>query len=735
MSSSEIINLVRIRPRRLIEPTYTGTGGGGYRYSIAFPWGPPNVVYSLKDGEIGGFYYEYISIEQENRSNSTTVGRFNYDNATKTLYFCSSNTDTENEDVTWYAEYDILLATKEIAAKRDLVENEYYPIVLRDDEYPWRPNLLGFSDVSYEIADQAGGIIPTNSSSFDCTNADGFFDESLYDSSYSEAYVDFIRCIGEPTSDGDFEFVFRGRIKSYSQSGSRLSFTVANDNSTLDQTASVRLTGILASMFFPLTPSYYGWDSENLVNYSLDPNYEGRPAREAYGFVSSMVLPNVHYYEGATGNNKNDVFYVGINSERTKWATYGAATGGPSSTTTRTYLLTVSGLEVGEDVDLDHTNMRTITAIGSASGSPYIEHSAIGSPLASGDTVYRYPANKVFIIQDGVVRRLSPENEYTYYTEGSTGTAFYIKLMNPYVVPRAGDIVYATIKAPNSASMQQAGNFSPPYGIMTSGEYQEMLRTGITAEYLLYSFMLQIFPQFAGTDTGQLDVDTWEEFIADNRTPVSAALPFSLGDDLPTWRNVIEQLCTTALCRIFPDNEGRWTVRKIATIGTPAATITSDDIVKDSFSYQTEYRDLITTASVMYETGDINQFNQVRSGESLGRQSSSSILYKNNEHITSRQRSFRTFIKDTDDAEERALQMRHIFSDRRSITSFSTSREFDHLLPGDTVRVERKRLPGFAPSNTENSRDYVLVGISKGAKKVTLYLDDQKGIEDNSADF
>jgi hypothetical protein len=85
------------------------------------------------------------------------------------------------------------------------------------------------------------------------------------------------------------------------------------------------------------------------------------------------------------------------------------------------------------------------------------------------------------------------------------------------------------------------------------------------------------------------------------------------------------------------------------------------------------------------------------------------------------------------EAERLARRLGYILGERRGVVSFRTKNRFYTVTLGDTIEIERERLPGFVvTAGITRTRTHAVFSYQKGRTEVTLELDDRKGIEDNS---
>ena len=85
------------------------------------------------------------------------------------------------------------------------------------------------------------------------------------------------------------------------------------------------------------------------------------------------------------------------------------------------------------------------------------------------------------------------------------------------------------------------------------------------------------------------------------------------------------------------------------------------------------------------------------------------------------------------EAQEYADRLSFIFGDRRGTITLKSKNRFFNSELSDVINIERVSLPGYDwDSQTVFNRDTKIIELEKSKQTITITLDDQKGIQDNS---
>lgn len=689
----DIVNqqyLIVIKPRRKLGSFALFSGSV---YQTSFDYG--EVVSVTINGE------ELVN----GTSSALSASQYYWDSTSNVLYVRNAG-GTDPSASFNVASYEIYLGTFD--AHHNRVPSDAASRVVY-----YEPLIVKSPVINSSSSDNLFGFIPVLSTSLTLSNATHFFEKHIYDSSFNQASIQAYHWLGD-LSVANVKLVLNGVINKISYGAKEITLTAFDKVSIF--TDEYRNTASGASSFYDLT------DFPN-----LNPQFLGRPIRAVYGMVDGFVPVNVEYstaYPLVTTQNRAWIAMSGRLSENNITTAVKAS---PVSTTTRTYLTSVAGFQVSDSVILTHSlGPTTEGVIITAVGSDYIEHAAIGVAMLATDSVTRPAISQVVINQANITYQAKVIRDYNVLDTAGRTIGFTFT-----------NTVQANLALPNPVSPNDRIHCRV-YGkknTVTLGGPAFGSDDSLTGS-LTHPAVIMIDLLKAGLLVIEAEINTasFTSLLAATTEAVGFAIPSSSSQNFPTYKDLVSDILSSMLIKLYLDNDSLWTVSQLAPMTTPTKTIDDTEIIKGSFTYDFEYNDVISNALVEYAQREV-PIEISRLGPTYLTVSSvnTNATYL---HKVKRQKTFQSIHFKSADATQLANRLAFVLGERSGQASFDTKNRFFDSLLSDIITVSREALPGFDyVIGTENTRSFSVREIKKSLGGVTLSVDDQKGIEDNSGSW
>lgn len=682
--------LLVIKPRRRAE-TWTSLGSNKYKTSFAFGQVVAVTINGTSCTEVG--------------SSAALVSnnQFYYDVDASELYVRTAVSPIAEAEI--IATYELYFGTFDAHWYRD-------PIDDTTREVYFEPLIMRTPNVVSNLSDSLFGYMPSSSTQIVISNVTKFLQEHLYASSFKNAGLRLFHQLGELTVD-NLKELFKGLIDSVDSTDNEVTFRVLDMNNIFDV-------------------EYRNPDVDNnffgdVLFPDVEPNSRNRPIRTVYGIVDGVIGINYDYSETESATtNRYHVLMAGSSGFPALSKTVPAS---PSSTTTRTYLNSVTGLRVGDDVFLDSASGPSFDAriVITTIGANYIEHAAIGTLAATGSVVTRSWLGAVRVIKNGVSYRLT-QDEYSVNIDGTKDIAAVTinqatLFSNRSFYVAANDTVYCRVYGKTNNVTLDA----TPLG---SDSTETGNLTGIVP------VLVDILKGAVGLSESEIDVAQFQSLTLTVDDEVGFTLPFQTGSNFPSCRDIVSQIAQTALLRVFVNDAGEWSANQFGPIGSVTKTIEDDEILEPpSVKYSIDYSDVLSDVLVDYGRSEINSRNQLATDSAYTTVRSNSTLATRLHYVT-KQKTFQSLHFLEAQAQRLADRLLFTFSDRRGIATLTSKTRFFDTEIGDVIKVQRTQIPGFAfDSDTLRSRNLSVQGTNKTISEIELTLDDQKGVEDNAGDW
>lgn len=710
--------LAIVQPRRIVTG-WTETSPGSHVYETTFDY-----------GTVAGVTVDGVTFTYSSAGYAVNAGEYGLAPAVdgSTIIYVRLSGNDDPDLYTVVVTYKLYLSTEPVTwhttpTSAATAYTEYFGIITQ------------VPAITAQTTDSLFGYLPVQSTQLVLTNAERTLDRHFYDSSFNKAELSLYHSLGPISATNTF-LIMSG---------------LCSDVTHTDQTVSIKVVDridILEKEYRHSSGSQF-FNTTDFPN--LDPAFIGKPIRTIYGMVDGVQPVNIDY-----NADNPDVW------DNRFWIVKSIDTGSTYSgdlkinlklddsgnTTTRTYLENVTGLYNVFDsgtgqgygdtvvVETDVTGyIETIQIIEANVAGGYITHTALGSPLTSTISGNRARIRRPFVQFLSFIRQnettaieerydLLPGIHWHSYYDATNKVAGFELLetvestlsigvnLNP-----SDRFVCRAYGRANDVTMS-----SSTFGPTVSSNYGSLDR-GVV---VLFDLLKRV-----GISESQIDLTTFTSLNSSVTTAVGFAIPGNSSGSFPTYKTLIGNLLQTLLLKLFVNNDNKWTLTSLAPLGTTDVTATRYEIIDRSFQYSFEHGDIISDVIIEYQPQEITDpliFNSLEV-----RRVTATSDHAKWVHNVNKQKTFETYHLVDSEAQTYADRLAFIFGDRAGRVRLDVGREYYQTLISDVVEVSRASLPGYEfVSGTDRTRKFNVLETNKQGSRISLVLDDQKGIEDNS---
>lgn len=633
---------------------------------------------------------------------SLGAGEFYYDTDNEVLYVRLSG--GQNPNTRWVIyQYEINMGT---------VDAHWYriPTDIATRTVYWDPVIIEEPRITRNLSDSLAGYVPVQSTSLRVNNAEHFLEKHLVASSFHRAAVDVWHWIGE-LDTANIKKVLTGYADAFTYSDETVSFKV-KDQFDLFSLEYRHPTG---------EQTYLATDFP-----SLDKTFEGRPVRKVFGVVDGFQPVNLDYVsESPTTSDNRD--WGCVNHDTTIPEKVLTVANSPSSTTTRTYLVSAEGIQVGDTVILDSATdyYREVTVV-DKSGTPFIEHAAVGTALSPGDVVRRGFVGHVKIIKENVTYTALYGRDYTVATFGSKvrGFSFVTGLEANLSIPtlQANDRVLARVYGPETY-ITLGGPFF--------GSDSEI--TGNMANPC--QLILDLLKTQSLVPDAEINTSSFTTALTDSTDTLGISIPMTAQGTQPKIKDLLIQYLKSGLVRLTLDADRKWYLKAIKPFSSNDRAIDSTEIVDNSFQWDVDYNDLASLVVVEYGRQEASYV-----GQGFGAETSKKASFESPEalylHRARKTLNISTLHVDELEATQYAERMSYNFGSHDSSVKLRARSSFFETLIGDVVSVSRPGMPGVGfDQDTYQTKSIVVLSTSRDIESIDLVGTDQDGIQTNISDW
>lgn len=674
----------------ILQPRYRPSGWAlysGFVWSISYTKG--DIVSIAENG----------TTLTEGSSTSLSAGYWYYDSATETLYVRTlQSADPETLQVV--VTYSIYTST---------IDGYFYSDPLDDttEVVYYEPIITDTPEIKSSTEDSLFGSLPVQTSTISLSNADHIFETHIYDSSFNNATIKIYHWIDELTV-ANCSLVYNGLMSNIKYDTSKITINIVD---RIDE----------------FTKEYRNADTSffNTTDFpNVNPSFIGKPIRYVYGLVNGFKPVNVDYVaENPTTSDNRD--YVVMGEQTGIGEISRTVPASPSSTTTRTYLNFCEGIIVGDTVYLDHAinpdYYVEVTNVDYVNG--YIEHAAISSAMNTGDVVKKGFVSRIDIIQQDIKYTAFYGRDYTVSTAmaaGCSGFSFSSSLESNIGLPNTlspSDIIICRVYGRVNDLTANAVTFG------ANDTYTNNITNPVMVLYDLLKTRL-------GLGESRINLSQFGTVRTSTATQaIGLVIPESESGNMPKYKELILKILETSLLRIYLDSNLKWTIAELSPLTTATDSITSQDIFNGTFNYTFDYKEIISDVIVEYGREEYS----IDTKQDKTYKVTASSDYARYTHNIEKQKTFHSLHFREADAQQTADRLSYALGDRIGTFTFTTDRKFFPSLINDTISLSREKLPNFEyVEGTENTVEGSIVDIQRSMNKISIKLDDQKGIEDNS---
>ena len=683
-----------LSPRRQVTGTWANPSGT--LYTIGFDYGQITKL-TLDGGTL-----------TEASTSALSDGDWFYDTDTETLYFDDSSTNP-NSSGYFVGTYELYLGTFDAHFNRNPLDSSSRVVY-------YEPLISKAPAILQSVSDSLFGFLPSQTSSIILSSVTQFFQRHVHDGSFNLASIKLYHWLDELVT-ANVKLVVDGLCGSLKYNDTVFEISIFDTNQIFDvEFRHASGVSFYAQSDFP----------------NLDPNFQARPVRRVFGVVDGLVPTNIDYNNTAptTSNNRT---WACINPHTNLGSVSTTVLSSPTSTATRTYLTSANGFRLNDTVWIDSNagsgsdEFVIVTAV-NKTGDHYIEHASITNVASNPDVVKRSFVGSVNIVQNAVNYTALYGRDYTEYTDGSTqlaGFTFTSTMESNLGIP-------STIDPSNTVYARVYGNTNqntlggPAFG--SNSDDTGNLTNPIVIIY-------EILKTYLGLTESQLSTSSFTTLEASVSSQVGFSIPPQTGSNFPRFRDLLNELFQSELIKFSYDDQNTYKIEQTGPLGALDKSIEDDEILKDSFNYFYDYSDIISDVIIEYSRSEVNQRNEVGAQLSYLSVRSESTLAERL-HLINKQKTFKSLHFLAADAQTLADRLRYALGDRRGMLDFLTKNRFFDTEVGDRIDVIREKIPGFEfEAGTDRTRSGSVVATSKTLNQISIELDDQKGIEDNSGSW
>lgn len=633
-------------------------------------------------------------------STSLSAGQFYYDSDSQTIYI-RTITSAAPSGFTIVGTYEIYVGTFDAHWNRDPLDDTTQVVY-------YEPLIANAPSIQSSVSDLYFGVLPTRSSSITLNNAEKILNPHLYYSSFNKAEIKIYHWLGDLETQ-NLKLVYRGRMNNHSWDDSQLKISIYDAVDAFDTEFRVDQT----KQFY--SKSDYA---------ELDDSFDGSPIRYVYGIVNGFVPVNIDYKVDEATTSDNRVWAI-VGEGSTMYEKTATVPSSPSSTTTRTYVDSAQGFSVGDTVRLDKTTdeSRTILAVDYVSN--YIEHSALSSgAAANGNTVRRAPVGRVEI----------RAADQTFLPQ-------LVRDFNTSVDANGVLLMTLTSSAESNLGMAEIIDSSASISCRVYGKQRDVTLDGVSIGSNDASggnlqnaavILVDVLKRYADIPESDLNIDDFEQLVVDAPDRIGFAIPMDSGSKPTKIKQIVTDICSTTLSSFYQDEDLKWSAKRLSDIGSVSGEITDDEILEGSIEYEFDYSDMASDVVVKYASRESSE-NGIGEGYKLKRSGSTNAMYL---HKVKNTMEVDSLHYNDDDAQQLADRLVALYGERQGVLDLQTKNRFFEFTIDQILRVTRPSLPGFEyDEETDRSIDFNARATTKGLRRVTLTVNDLKGVTDNSGEF
>lgn len=724
--------------------TFIGPGFGNPIYVTSFDLAKPvfvgaySTVGSDNPFKYGPGFFPYTPwTSTSGVAGSLDLNYWTYDPVNKLIYASIGDShfpefpSDPSRVLNLYAFYELYYASEGIHWHRDPNGNSSRLIPIQEvppnaqynyeiDEVYWEPAVITPPAYVSGATSDIFGIIPSQGGQLVIEGVTGDFNAYARESSFADALIEVFHWVGD-LEEANISRILNAKAVSYEVGRDRVSFRVLDKINRLE----------------------FLYRQTKITD---DPNnaYYKKLYQRIYGRVDGVQAFQLTPLNLPLNPAVNDIWFIGDArqiSSPNEFITRTVAAG--ANTTTRTFLNSVAGLEVGDTFHSPDTaggftfTSAEITAVNRSLN--YIDHTALAAALVAAKTIRRYYIAYLDVIQDGIAYRARAVRDYDVITgqlwniEWTASVQANLSLPDP--------ITFQTSKVSGRIYGPRLSHFVAltTVGFVANDPITDNVANpvAIILDVILNSMVLENSSPPFGLDLieREIDLDSFEAaYDSIENVPCGVPIPQTFGaDSFLSARSIVTDILPTGFFTLYINGDGKIALAYRSPLGDPEYTLDDSNILDQPGPYSFDYQDIASQVEVVYNR-------QALSPETFESAAPIASAYNNIAGelygISAKTKRFETYLIQEEDAEAYAIKISDILSEPLGLFTVKVKSELMEANIGQCVEVNLERMPGFPFSpGTERSRKFRIAEITKSVEGVSLTLDDQKGIEDNSGDW
>lgn len=686
----------------------------------------------------GDKYYKYfpygdVTLTGKTRASTSSLsdGVYFLDAEDKKLYF----------DFTGYGEINLSTVTFPTWPVRVFVSTfaGYWHVDPADDATDtvyYQGNLLKSPMITHSNEDSEKGFFSITSSQIILNNADQWFNPFLSkDISFNNHAIAVYHQVGE-LIEANVKQIYRGLLSNVTWSTRQVEIRTFFEAKELDKD------------FFSFgSLSRYTTNNIDLgpAIAAVDPTKEGQIIPRVYGYVENIPLVNINYDDTSPTTSENRMWGVCIGSPGSfgsfSEAVFKEATVVGGSTTTRTYIDDASGIQIGDSawVNKGTDEYRTIVAVNYSLN--YVEHAAYVSGIPNpGDTV-----------NIGIIGKLSVTHNGTVY-DCHFNRDFYFPLTLigiQHVVLQFRNNFEANVGIPEPinpddivlAQHVYGNNVRPDLSAVPFGTISNELNTNTDSVSILYDALVK-----AGITN--LDDASFTALESDEIWQIGFRVPFESSSELPTYKDVIEKILKTTMCKLFIDSDLNWGVARIKNLSFDSLNdkeASELNIEEDSIKATIDYADVYRSVNLKYLLRETGIQEQRAVWKAISTEFADwgtfpydvlQVVQQQSKNGVNKELTVETLLIFDDEADEMLKRLTAYYSEPKVKYEFSGPFEFFEQFLNRTIRLTTEKQPGYEfVSGTSRSVDTSVISLEKGIIEVNFTADSQRSVSEFSDAF
>jgi hypothetical protein len=713
--------LVVLKPRiRLTGWDLYSSGGGLFTYRTLLPLGFATRVwneYANNEGYLSSMSLALVLINPSSWFFEQSTGYVYYTN------IGAGNPD-DNALPGLTVEFELHVSEQAFIGPRN-------PLNTDSEIVNWIPALTASPFAKTGDRSTLYGFLPISESGLELKNHDGWLNTILYKASFNHGRLNGFILANPDLKDGitysEVRQVFTGYIKGVRSDDFNVSVDCADLLYFFDRELEIR-------------------DFSELVGtYTMDPDAikTGAPwfIRRIFGMVPNLKPVNADWNAvPATNNNRKwithqrDFEQDGVTGASDGQITY-LTNGAGANSATRTYLQTVHDIQVDDSVVIQRSGVNRYALVTNFDRAlKYIDHTAIAGAAIGSDVVTRGFLGKVVLVDENDLQ-----------TDLVVGVD---------VLPLVDDVldVRGLILTDNfEASYPGMPTFDPTkhkllvntYGTKTLDKYADNSDVGAVSIYggvkslavsILYRLLL---------DSGFAQEDIADSLFQDVQAS-SFSLGFSVpetreGTTIPKYTDLINQILGSNLYRLSITDTNDQLLLGITELKPYVgdAENSANELNHKGLTFQQAYDQVYSEIVVGFAKAEDVTPSQQSAGRGSTIYTRAESLVAKNLHFISARSTQDTLISNLVEAFTLATRLAFALGDRRGFWGSAFEITYlDRVNLGATYSLTRQFLPGSPYVEfTQRNITLVVAEVNKNSDGVNIVFEDQKGVQDNAADW